>query len=75
MVENIKVWLAARNKPEEMAWAVAFKINKEGTELWKKGGRKDIYSEPRDAFVKAISDAVAKEIADELVEQTAKAFK
>jgi|SRR5688572_18829749 len=44
MINNIKEWVKAIGKPESMAWAVAVKINKEGTELYKLGGRKDIIS-------------------------------
>lgn len=44
MIKNIREWVKAIGKPESMVWAVATKIQKEGTELYRAGGRKDIIS-------------------------------
>jgi hypothetical protein len=44
MVDNLAKWLRSVGKNESMKWAVATEINKHGTKLWQKGGRKDIVS-------------------------------
>jgi lysophospholipase L1-like esterase len=44
MIENIGEWLKALGKEQKLAWAIATKINKEGTKLWQAGGRTDVFS-------------------------------
>lgn len=68
MIENIEDWVSARGLDESMVWAIAVKINNEGTELWKKGGRKDIYSNELPGFVNSLGDKLAKYYADRIVE-------
>jgi len=75
MIDNITEWVSARGKPDSMIWAVATKIQKEGTELFKKGGRKDIYSNEIEGFVDAIGSAITKEIADEYLNNMVITFK
>jgi len=65
MIDNITEWLSARGKPESMAWAVATKINKEGTKLWQTGGRTDIYTDLKESFADQIYMAAVEEISSE----------
>lgn len=44
MIKNITEWLKALGKEQSLAWAIATKINKEGTKLWRDGGREDVFS-------------------------------
>ena len=74
MIENIKEWVAARGKPESMAWAVATKINKEGTELWKKGGRTDIYTDLKEGFADRIFMEAVENISSEYFRQAKVSF-
>lgn len=43
MIQSLTEWAQAKNVNKPV-WGVAKKILKEGSELWRKGGRKDIYS-------------------------------
>lgn len=43
-VASIKEWVKAKGLPEGSAYAIAKSIHKKGTELFRKGGRKDIVS-------------------------------
>jgi hypothetical protein len=63
MIENIKEWVAARGKPESMVWAIATKINKEGTKLWQQGGRTDIYTDLKEGFADKIFMEAVENIA------------
>ena len=65
MIDNIKEWIAARGEPESMAWAVATKINKEGTKLWQQGGRTDIYTDLKEGFADRIFMEAVENIASE----------
>lgn len=47
MVESLKQWKAIRGL-EASPWAIAKSILKNGSKLWQKGGRKDIYSNVRE---------------------------
>jgi hypothetical protein len=64
MIENISEWLRVLGKEEGLAWAIATKINQEGTRLWKAGGRKDVFSNVlterhRDKLERTLQDAIA----------------
>ena len=74
MIENIKEWVNARGKPESMVWAIATKINKEGTELWKKGGRTDIYTDLKEGFADRIFKEAVENLASEYFRQATVSF-
>lgn len=60
MIENIGDWAEAKGMDDGAAWGIATKINQEGTQLWKDGGRKDIYSEYfQPAYLRGVCDRVA----------------
>lgn len=76
MIENIGRWLAARGKEESMKWAVAVKINKEGTDLYKKGGRKDIVSNViTDDFIQTIMKEILQHFAEAVMSNIVKLHK
>lgn len=76
MIENIGRWLAARGKQESMKWAVAVKINKEGTELYKKGGRKDIVSNViTDDFIQTVMKEILQHFAEAVMSNVVKLHK
>jgi hypothetical protein len=74
MIDSIKEWLSARGKPESMAWAVATKINKEGTKLWQQGGRTDIYTDLKEGFADKIFMEVSEQMASEYFRQATVSF-
>lgn len=65
-------WLNARGLPRGMAWNVAKKIAREGTELYRKGGRErnaftEILTPERiQEFTKNISNLVAAELSSDI---------
>lgn len=75
MIDNISAWVKTVGKPESAVWAIATNIQKKGTELFQKGGRKDIYSNEIDGFIDSIGAAIAKEIADEYMVNIVNSFK
>lgn len=76
MLDNIGKWLTARGKEESIKWAVAVKINKEGTELFKKGGRKDIVSNViTDQFIEDIANEILQYFADAVLSNVIKIHK
>lgn len=61
MIENIGDWAEAKGMERGAAWGIATKINKEGTELFKQGGRKDIYSEYfQPSYLQGVVERVSK---------------
>lgn len=59
MITNITAWLSARGLNEVSPWAIAMAIQRKGTELWLKGGRKDIVSNVlNDEFYTKIGDDI-----------------
>lgn len=64
MITNIEKWVAVRGKPENMVWAIATKIQKEGTELFRKGGRTDIYTDLIPGYIDDMLNEVTKSMAD-----------
>lgn len=56
MIQNIKEWVEARGLEQSMVWAIAQQINNEGTKLWQKGGRDDIYTLPFNEFVDLLTN-------------------
>lgn len=76
MIQNIGEWLKARGKEDTMKWAVAVKIQKEGTELHKHGGRKDIVSNViDDNFIKTLSEEILKYFAEAVMTSVIKLHK
>ncbi len=62
MIDNLGEWLRARGKDDSAKWAIAIKIQKEGSELHKKGGRKDIVSNViNEGLVLEVKAMLAKE--------------
>ena len=66
-IENLKPWAEARGLPESAVWAIATKINKLGTNLWRAGGREDIVEPAVDNFINDVSQQLLDLKADELV--------
>jgi len=66
-IENLKPWAEARGIPEGAVWAIATKINKLGTNLFRAGGREDIVEPPVDTFIKNVGQALLDAKADDLV--------
>ena len=75
MIDNITAWVNARGKPESAVWAIATNIQKFGTELFQKGGRKDIYTDEIPGFVEELTDAMTKQWADEFFNEMLITFK
>lgn len=48
MLDNIREWANAKGLTKGAEWAIATTINKEGTKLWKEGGREDIFTPATD---------------------------
>lgn len=61
MIKNIGEWVSARGLPEEATWGIAVNIQEKGTELWRQGGRDDIYSQ---FFTKEYWGRVREEISE-----------
>jgi len=74
MIDNITAWVNMVGKPESAVWAIATNIQNKGTELFQKGGRKDIYSNEIDGFIDSIGAAIAKEVADEFLDNMVKTW-
>lgn len=66
-IENLRPWAEARGIPQEAVWAIATKINKLGTNLFRAGGREDIIQPAVDDFVNNVSQELLDLKADELV--------
>ena len=66
-IENLKPWAEARGIPEGAVWAIATKINKLGTNLFRAGGREDIVEPPVDNFINNVGQALLDSKADDLV--------
>lgn len=66
-IENLKPWAAARGIDQGAVWAIATKINKLGTDLFRQGGRTDIVEPAVDDFINNIGQAMLDSKADELV--------
>lgn len=64
MVDNIKKWIDARGIDESAAWAIATKINQQGTALFRAGGRTDIVDPAVDEFVNDIGQNLLDAEAD-----------
>jgi len=65
MIDNITKWVDARGIDISAVWAIATKIQNEGTKLWREGGRTDIVNPAVDEFINTTS----KEILDNEAER------
>lgn len=74
MIENISDWVNARGKDQDSIWAIATKINKEGSLLWQKGGRTDIFTSEKQPFVDSIFQEVTENLADEMFKNATVSF-
>lgn len=66
-VDSIREWTQAKGLPNSLAYAIAKSIHKKGTELFKKGGRKDIISN-------VINDSLASQISKDILQNFAKLY-
>jgi hypothetical protein len=67
MIANIGIWAAARGMDERAVWAIATKIQKKGTQLWRDGGRTDIVEPAVDTFINDVSTAILDKEADNFI--------
>jgi hypothetical protein len=67
MIDRLKQWCDARGINESAAWAIATKINKQGTALWRKGGREDIVTPAIDEFQSDVSTHLLDAAADQFI--------
>jgi hypothetical protein len=67
MIANIGIWAAARGMDENAVWAIATKIQKKGTQLWRDGGRTDIVEPAVDTFINDVSTAILDKEADNFI--------
>lgn len=63
MIENLRPWAASRGIDESKVWAIATKIQKQGTQLWRDGGREDIVEPAVDTFVNDLSLSILDQVA------------
>jgi hypothetical protein len=73
MIDNITKWAQVRGK-EEFIWAIAKKIDKEGSELFRKGGRTDIYTDEKEGFADKVFMEVTENIANEFFRKAIVSF-
>lgn len=59
MLETIKEWMEARGM-KGSPWGIAKTILKEGSNLWKAGGRKDIYSNVAEEIQNQVREEISK---------------
>lgn len=75
MIQNITEWVNARGLDNSLIWAIATQINKEGTQLWQKGGREDIYTLPFEEFIEILSNQVLLFETDDFIKNIIKVWK
>lgn len=74
MIENITKWVAVRGLEANMVWGIAKKIDKEGTALFRAGGRTDIYTDLKESFADQIFKEVVEGYADDLFKKAILSF-
>lgn len=74
MIDNITKWVEARGKPESAAWAIAVSIQKKGTDLFRKGGRTDIYTDAGEEYAEDLFYQITKAIANDQMDLVIKGF-
>jgi hypothetical protein len=65
MINRITAWVNARGIDITAVWAIATKIQQEGTKLWQSGGRSDIIDPAIDAFVNNTTNKILENEAEE----------
>lgn len=74
-VNRIKQWLSARGKDDKGAYGIALSIHKKGTDLWRKGGRKDIVSNVINVdTVEAINKDILSKFSQEYIKTAVATF-
>lgn len=66
-IENLKPWAGARGIPESAVWAIATKINKLGTNLFREGGRTDIVEPAVEKFIYDVESQWLDEKMDQII--------
>lgn len=66
-IENLKPWAEARGIDASAVWAIATKINKLGTNLWKQGGRQDIVEPAVEKFIYDVESQWLDEKMDQII--------
>jgi hypothetical protein len=74
MIQNITDWVNARGLESSLVWAIATQINNEGSLLWQKGGREDIYTMPFNEFVDILSGKLLDNEADDFFKTVLKPY-
>lgn len=76
MIDFLKDYARARgmDNPERAAWAIATKINKEGDETYRRGGRL-VYSPDLLKFVEELKKVISSQVAKGYLTQAVGAFK
>lgn len=67
MIDRIRQWCDSRGIDESAAWAIATKINKQGTDLWRKGGREDIVTPAINDFQSEVSTHLLEVATNEFI--------
>lgn len=66
-IENLKPWAQARGIDEAAVWAIATKINKLGTNLFREGGRTDIIEPAVEKFIYEVESQWLDAKMDEII--------
>lgn len=66
-IENLKPWAQARGINEGAVWAIATKINKLGTNLFREGGRTDIVEPAVEKFIYEVESQWLDAKMDEII--------
>lgn len=74
MIDNITKWVAARGKPEDMVWAIAKDIDNRGTQLFREGGRTDIYTDLKEGYADKIFMEITESLANEFFRKAIVSF-
>lgn len=66
-IQNLKPWAEARGISESAVWAIATKINKLGTNLFRSGGRTDIVEPAVEKFIYNVESQWLDEKMDQII--------
>lgn len=65
MIDRITAWTRSRGITLDAVWAIATKIQQEGTKLWQEGGRQDIIRPATDKFINETTNKILENEAQE----------
>lgn len=65
MIQNLTRWVDARGIPASAVWGIAINIQKEGTKLFRDGGREDIIQPATDEFINTTTEMILENEAEE----------